>query len=125
MELVSANPADGLTVDTPVDQIELFFDEAASPVGEGFVVLDPTGVVRAPDSIVGSSDLRSWTLVFDPPLTGGAVGVRWTVQTGDSHPISGSFSFFTAAPRPHHHHRPADPARSGGPGHHPARQRRR
>ncbi len=51
------------------------------------------GAIRSPDQISSDAEQREWTLRFDPPLTGGAVGVRWTVQAPDAHPISGGFSF--------------------------------
>jgi copper transport protein len=94
----SSEPADGERSDVPVTEIVLTFTGPADPVGEGFVVLDPGGVVRSPDRIDVDSGGQVWTLAFDPPLAGGAVGVRWTVQAPDAHPIEGAFSFTVGNP---------------------------
>ncbi len=88
----SSEPADGDVVDGPVDEIIISFSGESQPAGEGFVVLDSSGVVRAPDSVTPGDDL-SWVLGFVEPLDEGVVGVRWSVQAPDAHPIDGSFSF--------------------------------
>lgn len=94
----SSEPADGSTTDTVVSEIVLNYSGAAEPAGEGFVVLDPSGALRSPDSATPNADSTAWTLGFDPPLSNGVVGVRWTVQAPDAHPIEGSFSFTVNAP---------------------------
>lgn len=95
----SSSPADGEVIAEPVSEISLTFTGDATPAGEGFVVLDPTGTVREPDDI-STVDNRTWTLRFDEPLAGGDVGVRWMVAAPDAHPIDGSFSFAITAPAP-------------------------
>lgn len=89
----SSKPADGERSDVPVAEIVLTFTGPADPAGEGFVVLDPSGAVRIPDRVAVDADRQIWTLGFSPPLASGAVGVRWTVQAPDGHPINGAFSF--------------------------------
>ena len=93
----SSSPADGDTIDEAVSEISLTFAGEATPAGDGFVVLDPNGVIRTPDEIV-SNDNLTWTLLFDEPLADGVVGVRWMVAAPDAHPIEGSFSFTVNAP---------------------------
>ena len=88
----SSTPANGAELAEPVDEILIAFTNPASEAGDGFVVLDPSGQVRAPTS-VSTEDGRVFRLAFDPPLEGGQVGVRWSVRAGDAHPIEGSFSF--------------------------------
>ncbi|NNF54291.1 MAG: copper resistance protein CopC/CopD [Acidimicrobiales bacterium] len=92
----SSNPGAGQTVDQPVAEISLSFSGEATPAGEGFVVLDPSGLIREPDEVTTVDDL-TWTLRFDEPLAGGVVGVRWQVAAPDAHPIDGSFSFTVSA----------------------------
>ncbi len=92
----SSNPSDGQTIDQPVAEISLRFSGEATPAGEGFVVLDPSGQIREPDEVM-SVDNLTWTLRFNEPLVGGVVGVRWQVAAPDAHPIDGSFSFTVAA----------------------------
>ncbi|MEL7158836.1 MAG: copper resistance CopC family protein, partial [Actinomycetota bacterium] len=96
----SSVPADGATVDVAIDELTIAFSGAAEPAGEGFVVLDPSGTIRTPDTVSADAEQLRWTLGFDPPLTDGVVGVRWTVQAPDAHPISGSFSFTVTATAP-------------------------
>lgn len=95
----SSSPADGDVIDEPVTEIALTFTGDATPTGEGFVLLDPTGTVRKPDEAT-TTDNRTWVLGFNSPLAGGDVGVRWTVAAPDTHPINGSFSFTVTAPAP-------------------------
>jgi copper transport protein len=87
-----STPANGSTVAAPVSEILIEFTNPSTEAGDGFVVLDPTGRIREP-STVTTDDGRVFRLGFDPALTGGEVGVRWSVRAGDAHPIEGSFSF--------------------------------
>jgi copper transport protein len=88
----SSTPSNGAVLAEPVDEIRIAFTNPAEEAGDGFVVLDPSGQVRAPSSVT-TEDGRVFVLAFDPPLDGGQVGVRWRVRAGDAHPIEGSFSF--------------------------------
>ncbi len=88
----SSTPTDGAVLAEPVDEILIAFTNPATEAGDGFVVLDPSGQVRAPSSVT-TEDGTLFRLAFDPPLDGGLVGVRWSVRAGDAHPIEGSFSF--------------------------------
>ncbi len=95
----SSDPADGASLDAPVDLITLVFTGPAEPTGDGFQVLDPSGELRQPAEAT-TDDGSVWVLRFDPPIAGGAVGVRWMVKAPDAHPIDGSFSFTAPAPAP-------------------------
>lgn len=86
-------------VTSRLDRITITFTAPADPAGEGFVILDSTGVVREPERTT-SDDGMVWVLAFTEPLPAGDVGVRWTVQAPDAHPIQGSFRFVVAAPVP-------------------------
>lgn len=108
----SSNPDDGQTIDQPVAEISLTFSGEATPAGAGFVVLDPSGIIRAPDEVT-SVDNLTWTLRFDEPLAAGVVGVRWQVAAPDAHPIDGSFSFTVTAEATADVEEP-DPAASAG-----------
>lgn len=94
----SSDPADGTTIDGPLDAISLVFTGPAEPTGTGFEILDGSGTLRTPTDAT-TADGSTWVLRFDPPLDGGQVGVRWMVKAPDAHPIDGSFSFtLNAAP---------------------------
>jgi copper transport protein len=92
---VGSTPANGATVAEPVSEILIEFTNPSTEAGDGFVVLDPSGRIRAP-STVTTDDGRVFRLGFEPALSGGEVGVRWSVRAGDAHPIEGSFAFTIA-----------------------------
>gem|GEM_PF-1486373 len=94
-----SDPADGAVVSEPVSEIRVRFTAESLIAGDGFVVLTPSGEIISPEVRV-SEDQREFTLVFDPPLASGDVGVQWSVRAGDAHPIEGTFSFTTTAPGP-------------------------
>ncbi len=98
-DFLSSTPADGAVVDEPVRLVTIAFTSEATPVGEEFVALDGDGQLRTPSS-VSTVDDKLFSLVFDPPLAGGTIGVRWSVQAPDVHPIEGAFSFVVNAPAP-------------------------
>lgn len=93
----SSIPADGEVVEGPLSEVVVNFTNPAQAAGDGFELLDPTGVVRTPSSI-DETDGTSFVLAFDPPLPAGTYGVRWSVQAGDAHPIDGSFQFDVTEP---------------------------
>ena len=95
----SSDPPDGASVDSPVEVVTLSFTGEAEPAGDGFQLLDSNGELREPAE-ASTDDGKSWKLRFDPAVTGGTVGLRWSVQAPDAHPISGSFSFTVTAPAP-------------------------
>ncbi len=95
----SSTPADQATVAEPVELVTISFTGPATPVGDGFVALNAEGVLQEPVS-VSTVDDQVFTVRFDPPLAGGQVGIRWSVQAADSHPIEGAFSFTVTAPLP-------------------------
>src|SRR6056297_3619902 len=94
----SSLPTDGAVVEGPLSEVVVNFTNPATPVGEGFELLDPTGTIRTPSSI-DETDGTSFVLAFEPPLGAGTYGLRWNVRAGDAHPIDGSFTFdVTGAP---------------------------
>lgn len=95
----SSDPADQATVDGPLASVAVNFTNPASPSGEGFELLDPSGEIRVPTAI-DETDGTTFVLHFDPPLTAGTYGVRWKVQAGDAHPIDGTFQFEVIEPVP-------------------------
>ena len=95
----SSTPAEGATVDAPVDVVTIVFTGEANPVGDRFIALTPAGVLQEATSIETADDMV-FTVRFDPPLAGGEVGLRWNVQAADAHPIEGAFSFTIDAPAP-------------------------
>lgn len=93
----TSDPADGTVLEDPVDSVTVRFTGAAEPAGDGFVVLDPARGRRVPNSVTRLAE-GAFELAFDPAIAGGEVGVRWSVQAPDAHPIEGSFRFTVTAP---------------------------
>lgn len=94
-----STPADREVVDSPVSSVVVAFTGSPTPIGDGFVALTPQGELQ-PAVSVESSDGTTYIAMFDPPLAGGAVGLRWTVQASDGHVLEGAFSFTVDAPAP-------------------------
>ncbi len=88
----SSDPADGSVADSDLDTITIVFTNEAEPAGEGFVILDPELGLREPDT-VDRPEIGVFVLRFAPAVSAGDVGVRWTVQAPDAHPIEGTFRF--------------------------------
>jgi methionine-rich copper-binding protein CopC len=97
-ELDFTLPAEGTTVGEPVSEISIGFTEPVTLVGNGFEVLDPQGNVLQPFAV--TDDDMVFRLQLDPPLAGGAVGVRYEVTSQDGHIVEGSFTFTVAAEPP-------------------------
>lgn len=95
----SSSPGDGEVVSSPVDTVTITFTGPATPVGDEFVALDADGQLQEPVAVSTTDDMV-FDLRFDPPLAGGSVGIRWSVQAADAHPIEGAFSFTVDAPNP-------------------------
>ncbi len=91
-------PSDGASIDEPVGEITVAYTEPVTLVGNGFEVLDPHGNITEPP--VTTDDNIVFRLQMDPPLAGGAVGVRYEVTSEDGHVVSGGFSFAVAAEPP-------------------------
>ena len=89
---VGSTPSNGSVVPDAVSEILIEFTNVSTEAGEGFVVLDQTGQIREPSSVT-TDDGKVFRLAFDPALSSGQVGVKWSVRAGDAHPIAGSFAF--------------------------------
>jgi methionine-rich copper-binding protein CopC len=97
-ELDFTLPADGTTVGRPIAEISVGFTEPVTLVGNGFEVLTPAGTVLEPFPV--TDDDMVFRLPLDPPLAGGAVGVRYVVTDASGRTLEGSFVFDVAAPLP-------------------------
>jgi len=91
-------PADGASVDVPVDEITVAFTLPVTLVGNGFAVLDPQNDELTPVAL--TDDDTVFRLPFDPPLAGGTVAVKYEVRAEDGHVLTGSFVFVVEAPPP-------------------------
>lgn len=97
-EIGETVPADGDVVGVPVDVVTVAFLAPVELIDNGFEVFTPQGEIVEPP--VETDDDIEFRLLFDPPLAGGDVGVRYEVRAEDGHVIDGSFSFTVDAPPP-------------------------
>lgn len=97
-ELDYTLPAADEVVAEPVAAITLAFNDPVTVVGAGFEVFTPDERVVQP--AFTTDDDRVFVLLLDPPLAGGAVGVRYEVAAEDGHVIDGAFSFTVTATPP-------------------------
>jgi len=93
----SSTPAADAVVDEPVSIVTLVFTSEAIPAGDQFLALTPAGDLQEPVEIRTSDD-KTFALLFEPPLAGGQIGIRWSVQSGDAHVVEGAFAFTVDAP---------------------------
>jgi copper transport protein len=91
-------PTDGASVGEPVSEVTVAFTLPVTLVGNGFEVLDPQGNLVQPFAV--TDDDTVFRLQLDPPLAGGAAGVRYSVTAEDGHVLAGSFSFTVAVDAP-------------------------
>jgi methionine-rich copper-binding protein CopC len=91
-------PTEGASVGNPVSEVVVAFTSPVTLVGNGFTALDPQENVVEPFPV--TDDDIVFRLQFDPPLAGGAVGIRYEVRSEDGHIVSGSFTFVVDAPVP-------------------------
>lgn len=95
-ELTKSNPADGSSVNAPLERIELVFSEPPLIDGSKISLTDATGS----DITVSDTQLDGSTLFIDWPtqLAPGEVTINWRVASDDGHVEDGSLSFtYTAA----------------------------
>ena len=95
-DLDSTEPAEGSTVDQPVDAVVLVFTQPVEAVDDGFAVLDGDGTERTP-TVESPDGGTTWVLGLDPPASPGQVAVRWAVRAADGHVLDGGFSFTVTA----------------------------
>lgn len=96
LDLVETIPADGASLDAPVEDVVLRFTVRGEAVGPGIRVLDGQGK-RVPASVEQSADGTTFTATPQEPLEGGRFGVSWRVAAPDAHPKNGAFTFEVAA----------------------------
>ncbi len=93
--LVSSTPSPDESVDGPLSELTLAFNQPVELAGAGVEVLDETGAAVAVAATVADEVV---SVRPRQPLDGGPYGVRWAVRSGDAHPVRGTFVFTVVAP---------------------------
>ncbi|SBN63510.1 hypothetical protein GA0004736_2445 [Curtobacterium sp. 9128] len=95
--LTASNPADGATVTTPLERVELTFSQAplaGLDAGLRMEVRDAAGTdVSNGEVLVDGTTMSTGVRVED-----GAYSVRWRYVSPDGHPITGELGFTVALP---------------------------
>ncbi|QBX55302.1 hypothetical protein EXE58_07435 [Nocardioides seonyuensis] len=90
-ELVSTNPLNGAQLADAPGEVVLEFTESVALLDDGIRLLGAGGdAVPTPAPVTDGSTVR-WAMPRDLP--DGAYVVSWRVVSGDSHPVTGAFSF--------------------------------
>lgn len=92
--LRSTNPADGTTLPTAPDAVDLVMSSTPLGLGTQVEVTGPDGLVSTGDAQVVDTTV-SQPLAQDRPA--GDYTVQWRVTSSDGHPVSGSFTFTATA----------------------------
>lgn len=89
-QLVTSNPAPGVTLATTPASVDLLFTEPVTPAGRGISVYGPDGALA--QSGPAHSDGRRLSVTLTGS-TAGTYAVIWTVIATDTHPSRGEFTF--------------------------------
>ncbi|MGO1166111.1 MAG: copper resistance CopC family protein [Janibacter sp.] len=89
--LVSSTPAEGATLDTAPDSIDLTFSGEIEQVGAAVELVTEDGSMVALDTPSARGDTLTSEVTGD--LAAGEHTVRWKVVSADNHPISGALPF--------------------------------
>ncbi len=96
--LVGTDPPDGAVLDAAPTQVVLTFSAQQTPVGAEVVVTCADGAAWSDGEAVVSG--VTVTQALRPGVPDGPCTVAWRSVAQDGHPVTGSFGFEVAAPRP-------------------------
>ena len=94
--LDASDPADGATVDGPLELVVLDFTGTPTAIDDGIAVADATGATIVPAEV--TQDGLRIVARFAPPLPAGSYALSWIVRSDDTHTIDGSFAFAVNVP---------------------------
>jgi methionine-rich copper-binding protein CopC len=92
--LVRATPAVGGTVQVPVSEVTLRFNERLEGKFSSVVVRDSAGKqVDKGDGAVDKNDRTLMRVQMQQPVAPGVYKVEWKVMSADTHKVDGNFTF--------------------------------
>nr|WP_246246219.1 copper resistance protein CopC [Paenibacillus lemnae] len=95
-KLVTASPSAETTTTENVTELLLTFNEKIDPTLSTLIISGTDGQSAGkPEITVEEDQLKA---VFDKPLDSGTYEVEWKIVSGDSHPVSGTYTFAVEAP---------------------------
>lgn len=93
--VTGTSPADGTTVATAPDKIEISLSNVPAVIGSEVQVLDASGTNWATGGVEVLDRVASQAV--KPGAPAGKYTVKWRLVSSDSHPIEGDFSFTATA----------------------------
>ncbi|MET8495926.1 copper resistance CopC/CopD family protein [Streptomyces microflavus] len=90
-------PARGAVLAEPPSRVDLVFSESVSVSRDGIRVLDPSGR-RVDDGRPTSKGGGTYTVGLSGPAARGTYTVAYQVESADSHPVAGAFTFSVGEP---------------------------
>jgi methionine-rich copper-binding protein CopC len=94
-QLLGATPADGSSVATAPDRVDLTFSGTVQELGAQVLVTGPAGAAVTQGAVQVSGTSVSQLLAPDLPT--GSYAVTWRVTSADGHPVAGTTSFTVTA----------------------------
>jgi copper transport protein len=91
--LASTDPGDGTVLHVAPTTVSIAFDESVGVGSASLRVYDPAGARVDVAPPVQSKAGTAITVHLRPSLSDGTYTVAWHVVSGDSHPVSGAFTF--------------------------------
>jgi methionine-rich copper-binding protein CopC len=92
--LVRATPAAGGTVQIPLSEVTLRFNERLEGKFSSVVVRDSTGKqIDIGDGAVDKKDRTLMRVQLQQPVAPGVYKVEWKVMSADTHKVDGNFTF--------------------------------
>jgi copper resistance protein C len=92
--LVRATPAVGGTVQVPLSEVTLRFNEKLEGKFSSMVVRDSAGnQVDKGDGAVDKNDRTLMRVQLQQPVAPGVYKVEWKVMSADTHKVDGNFTF--------------------------------
>ncbi|WP_162794072.1 copper resistance CopC/CopD family protein [Streptomyces paludis] len=95
--LTDTAPARGAVVAEPPSHVELVFSESVSASGDGIRVLDPSGR-RVDYGRPTAKGGGTYAVGLSGPEARGTYTVTYQVESADSHPVAGAFTFSVGEP---------------------------
>ncbi|MEW2070403.1 copper resistance protein CopC [Streptomyces sp. NPDC007346] len=95
--LTDSSPARGAVIAERPSRVELVFSEAVSVSADAIRVLDPSGR-RVDDGRPAAKGDGSYAVGLSGPAARGTYTVTYQVESADSHPVGGAFTFSVGEP---------------------------
>ncbi len=98
VELVASTPANGITIEGPLERMSLEFLNPVTAVEDQFALLDGNGDTLRIMQILPAGEATTLEVVPHESLSAGTYGLKWSARAGDAHPLVGTVTFTVTQP---------------------------